>query len=387
MAEKSRNNHEVAVIIPYYHSNLKVTEKISLAQCVKVLASYPIFLIVPDDMQKSDYPSLSGVRFQSVPKEWMASITAYNQMMLMQEFYELFEKYTYILIYQLDAFVFSDQLSEMCQYGYDYIGAPWLSGYFNYSSAKRCIWRVGNGGFSLRKVKSIINLLKKGMQNNYKVNEDFFFAISNGIGFKTAPIDVALKFSFETEVKRCFRLNSEKLPFGCHAWDRYDYNFWKPFIAECGYDVESVMPDDGKEDEKLCGKYAEQRETAFFWEQIFSHSWLKRELFALFSKKVDSYIIFGAGRYGEALGRIFKDVGFPIKCFIDNNRKLIGKTKLGYEIKDVNAVTFSKYDAVIIAIRDKEEKAEEQLNAYGCVRGVDYILLNDLKVIVNMLKM
>ena len=87
------------------------------------------------------------------------------------------------------------------------------------------------------------------------------------------------------------------------------------------------------------------------------------------------------------MGRIFKDVGFPIKCFIDNNRKLIGKTKLGYEIKDVNAVTFSKYDAVIIAIRDKEEKAEEQLNAYGCVRGVDYILLNDLKVIVNMLKM
>ena len=102
----------------------------SLAQCIKVLANYPIFFIVPDNMQKKDYPTLSGVRFQRVPKEWMTSIAAYNQMMLMQGFYELFEKYTYILIYQLDAFVFSDQLSEMCKYGYDYIGAPWLSGYF-----------------------------------------------------------------------------------------------------------------------------------------------------------------------------------------------------------------------------------------------------------------
>ena len=31
-----------------------------------------------------------------------------------------------MLIYQLDAFVFQDDLAYWCQQNYDYIGAPWL---------------------------------------------------------------------------------------------------------------------------------------------------------------------------------------------------------------------------------------------------------------------
>ena len=38
--------------------------------------------------------------------------------------YSRFEKYEYMLIYQLDAFVFSDRLMEFVEAGYDYIGAP-----------------------------------------------------------------------------------------------------------------------------------------------------------------------------------------------------------------------------------------------------------------------
>lgn len=44
--------------------------------------------------------------------------------MLSAEFYDRFAAYEYVLIYQLDAFVFADRLAEFCQMGYDYIGAP-----------------------------------------------------------------------------------------------------------------------------------------------------------------------------------------------------------------------------------------------------------------------
>lgn len=44
--------------------------------------------------------------------------------MLEADFYRRFGKYKYMLIYQLDAFVFSDKLLDFCEMGYDYIGAP-----------------------------------------------------------------------------------------------------------------------------------------------------------------------------------------------------------------------------------------------------------------------
>jgi hypothetical protein len=28
----------------------------------------------------------------------------------------------------------------------------------------------------------------------------------------------------------CFELNGRKLPFGCHAWQRYDRGFWEPYL-------------------------------------------------------------------------------------------------------------------------------------------------------------
>ena len=35
-----------------------------------------------------------------------------------------FLEYQYMLIYQLDAFVFEDKLDYFCELGYDYIGIP-----------------------------------------------------------------------------------------------------------------------------------------------------------------------------------------------------------------------------------------------------------------------
>ena len=47
---------KVAVVIPYYHTKLNEIENISFRQCLKVLYGYPIILVTPDTMKKTDYP-------------------------------------------------------------------------------------------------------------------------------------------------------------------------------------------------------------------------------------------------------------------------------------------------------------------------------------------
>ena len=163
--------------------------------------------------------------------------------MLSCEFYRRFEKYEYILIYQLDAFVFSDQMQYFCKLGYDYIGAPWLHGIFNYVDSSHYLWNVGNGGLSLRKVPSFIRILeeRKPLLGDQIKNEDLYYSSIVDEKFRIAPIDIALQFAFERQVKKCFELNKRQLPFGCHAWERYNLNFWKLYIEQFGYKVAETL--------------------------------------------------------------------------------------------------------------------------------------------------
>ena len=48
--------------------------------------------------------------------------------------------------------------------------------------------------------------------------------------FKIATIDLALKFSFERFPRYCFERNHYHLPFGCHAWHKWDRSFWEPYL-------------------------------------------------------------------------------------------------------------------------------------------------------------
>ena len=36
-------------------------------------------------------------------------------------------------------------------------------------------------------------------------------------------------------------MNQDRLPFGCHAWFRYDLEFWRPHIEAFGHDLELDM--------------------------------------------------------------------------------------------------------------------------------------------------
>lgn len=275
-------SNEVAIVIPIYKSELTSYEEIALTQCCRVLAKHPIFFVTFEELDLTQYHSvlekenkgIAGIKYYDA--NYFSSIKGYNELMLSREFYYSFTFYKYILIYQLDCFVFKDELKEWCASNLDYIGAPWFKD-FTIATQDAPYFGVGNGGFSLRKVAAFLNVLEsdkkiihltdfnqirslyaqnkvKGVikflqvylignnthykKNQFSLNEDYFWGIlvqNLFLEFKAASVQEALKFGFEVHPARMFKDNNNNLPFGCHAWWRYDLNFWKPYIEGCGY--------------------------------------------------------------------------------------------------------------------------------------------------------
>ena len=227
-----------AVLIPVYKNELSRSEQISLQQCKRILDRYPVILVIPQTM-KIENRELSGLPIERFPEHFFDGISGYNRLMLSKEFYQRFERYEYILIYQLDAFVFSDRLQHFCKLGYDYIGAPWLQGYRYITGLERRYLHVGNGGFSLRRVSAFLAILNGETENGIAEPEDAFWASRKEL--KIAPVETAVSFSFEAHVRKSFEMNHGKLPFGCHAWFNYDFDFLRPYIQKYGYELKDVV--------------------------------------------------------------------------------------------------------------------------------------------------
>jgi len=255
----------VAVIIPAYLEVLNRYQSASLIRCSSVLKRYPIILVCKPDLDTAIYKKhIPGLQIEYFNKEYFKNIAGYNKLLLSYGFYNRFRNFEYILLYQLDAWVFRDELEDWCNQGYDFIGAPWFEGWHEAKPESRIIG-VGNGGFSLRRIQSFLNLLGKmnqhlllgnilrkfmlitlfsriGIVKNYidyfnkitpkGANEDYHFLILSSVfeWFKVAPYDKAIRFSFDVNPEVLYEMNGKKLPFGCHAWRRYNPDFWNQFI-------------------------------------------------------------------------------------------------------------------------------------------------------------
>ena len=249
--------YEVAVVIPVYRCGLSGPERVSLDRCLAVLGHHQVLIAAPEGLDLTGIDLLHGRSLKIVrfPAHYFASVDDYSRLMLSIDFYSAFIDYRFILIHQLDAFVFSDQLLDWCRLSFDYIGAPWvgvdwLAGFSNVRYG--LLWRlgkgrdrgVGNGGFSLRNVKSFLLALlllgRKAKAWSTAEHEDLFwsFAVPDYLPFFRIPdSELAVKFAFETEPRACFERNSQTLPFGCHGWDKIDTGFWRPVFKECGYSI------------------------------------------------------------------------------------------------------------------------------------------------------
>jgi len=264
-------NEKVAVVIPMYKNELSDYETVSLNQCLTVLHKHPIIVIKPRSLTLTVLDGYEGILYMDFDDAYFENIRAYNRLMLWRGFYGRFFTYEYILIYQLDAFVFNDRLLEWCKAGYDYIGAPWLRPrpYIDFVKAvksKLKIYihtrfnfrqrgtdlptdiqfenKVGNGGMSLRKVRTFYHALNKYRLSTipylyrpeHYFNEDVWWSVELNRKknvLKIPHYKTAALFSIENEPQRAFELTGRQLPFGCHAWDKH-INFWTDKMAISG---------------------------------------------------------------------------------------------------------------------------------------------------------
>lgn len=235
---------KVAVVIPVYREDIDALEQVSLAQVRRVLNNCPLIFVAPEGKIFSYFDE--GDMVAHFPQPFFRSVTAYSYLLLSPEFYEAFADFDYILIYQLDAFVFYDALEDFCALGYDYIGAPWPRiAYFSYRNEKAP--RVGNSGFCLRNVKAHYNLLftHKDLVDKFRaLNNDVFFSYCgkrDDCDFRVAPYNVACKFSAEHNLARVVKKNGGKLPFGCHKWFAYGADLYTPIFLKLGYDLRPLQ--------------------------------------------------------------------------------------------------------------------------------------------------
>lgn len=364
----------VVVVIPYYHNDLTEGEEISFQSCLSVLKNYPIVLVIPQKISKESCPVGENLSYEVVPDFWLESVASYNQMMLSKEFYIRFDKYEYMLVFQLDAFVFSDSLDWFCKLQYDYIGAPWLRGWKYLRDMNHGVWHVGNGGFSLRKISAFINILNTQRIQNTREQEDLFWASCSSEQFKVAPLEIALQFSFEQDVRQCFQRNKNRLPFGCHAWEKYDFDFWRPIFEKRGYFL-STQTLEGIDKHN---NYLKPKRHYLEADAMAVQSCLE----TLSGMKKCSVYVFGAGAVGvECIWLLRHSNLCDVGC-IDSNSKIWGNNIWGGIIQKTVILKGLKNKNALVIIAAKMLKNQReilcQLETWGYQYGCNTFLYNDL---------
>lgn len=271
---KKRNEmkpNSVLILIPVYKSEMSESERIAFLRAVRIFNRRRLAICTYCGLDISAYTEIldqHGVSYQIdyFDKVYFRSTEGYNELHLNPDLYKHYLQYTYMLIYQLDAYIFDDDLDRWIEKGYDYIGAPW----FDKNNASFC--GIGNGGFCLKRVqwwydelnrripvyspkalltvhpiKGIRSFFKYllyivGYKNTtrylfktYRINEDglpYFIQSNSWRHIPHVPdMQTAIQFSFECYPSKLYALNHNKLPMGCHAWKKYEYEeFWKNYI-------------------------------------------------------------------------------------------------------------------------------------------------------------
>lgn len=258
------------IAVPVHRPEPSADESLALARCQAVLGRHPIRIVHPAGMDSSAYRRLlPAARPLEVPPGWMASYRAYNRMLVNPSFFRLFRGHSHLLIHEPDALVVSDRLIHWCQQECDYIGAPWFQG-FSRSTADAALHGVGNSGFSLFRLQAVEALLHSGhrwypyralaaetrvmirnrplgqglgaiksmvtplvmmamgVRRILRCNCDLYwskFAQLDDPCFRVSDPETAIRFAWEAHPRACLQRCGGELPFGLHAWARYDRAF------------------------------------------------------------------------------------------------------------------------------------------------------------------
>lgn len=271
----------VCIVVPCYRAALRPFEDVALRQCIKLLSGYDTFFIKPASLDLSAVAAQYGIsRIESFADRFFDGVPGYNQLMLADEFYARFAQYDYMLIYQLDAFVFRDDLAAWCAAGYDYVGAPWLPrgrpaptfGQSVYAQLRQLAYRwanvvdatsqsahaaqymyaVGNGGLSLRriaKIRAVLKAMPDKVEQYARIDgkthhEDLFFSIEANRylpRLKVPSFREAAGFAWEQQPNVAREINKGQLPFGCHGWNKLHADEWRPIFASLGHSLDDLV--------------------------------------------------------------------------------------------------------------------------------------------------
>ena len=253
---KSNKRQKFCIIIPVYKDHLEYTEKLSLRKLHEVSKrKYNVYLVCPNKLDNTEYieifPELKEKRFDD---KYFENTASYSKLCLSYELYKAFEKYEYLLIYQLDCLLIYDNIEEWCNKGYDYIGAPIVATnafwpVLTKDSLGRDVYKpmVGNGGFCLRKIDTFMDILDPNGYLNKRYNilniisnvnvEDLFICTE-----LTKIYDISLP-QYTEAVEFAIDMNPDvikpkNLPMGIHAFHK-NFPYWKDKIDYLSNDQEA----------------------------------------------------------------------------------------------------------------------------------------------------
>jgi hypothetical protein len=254
---------DCCILIPLHKVPETAEEKISLASLKAVLPQVKKFFVCPSGFPDNEITNDEETFF--LEKKYFSYPYGYNRLLLRKQIYRKLCNYKYILIFQLDCVVFKNDLEQWLRAEFDYIGSPWFMD--ENKKPTNIPFSVGNGGFSLRKVSTALEVLSTPVRRgslfpmphcrapqptglkwffwncyrryrqhaglwcvedeleNYFENEDVFWSfIAPQINrrYKVAPLEAALSFGMELNPRLCVQMNGGQIPFGCHAWWKHD---------------------------------------------------------------------------------------------------------------------------------------------------------------------
>lgn len=282
----------IGIVVPVYKEEILEYEKYSLSRLKEVLGRYPIIFVAPNKLSGDMYRKIvPQSRWQTFANGCFQGFSAYNKLLLSDDFYSAFSDYDKILICQTDVLVLEDRLEEFLSLPYDYIGAP-------IAVFKNDLHQLygGNGGFSLRCVRSFMRILEKHREEaeRWTENEDEFFSYCGEMHpdeFCVAPPKIAMRFAFDRFSRYMYRKNHEQLPMAWHGWLTYDPEFSCRFIfPEAMHDCHSEM-------------------------QLRTYSEAMRE-FHSFIGAFSHIYIYGAGQWGKTVYHYLKMNNVVVKGFI-----------------------------------------------------------------------
>ena len=155
-----------------------------------------------------------------------------------------------------------------------------------------------------------------------------------------------------------FEENGRKLPVGCHAWEKMDFLFWKPFLEKEGYCFSDEMS--GNLD-KISRNMPLDILTV---PRIIINAYLRK----LSHHEETCIFIWGTGEKGKEIILFLRHLNFSLRC-IDSDAERWGEYLWDVQIEEPSVLNEIKDKVLIIIAADKEE---EQVLMNFCRVGFRY---------------